>query len=155
MKKLFLLFGAIFAALAGMLFAPRSGRETRNKISAEIKKGGNGLNLMKEDAQRIGKDIAATVKEIGQNAEVKKIVQRGRKKVKNIYQKGKKEVREVLEEGKKIMEAELEKGKKTFDKITDHAYSFGVKESQKLKGAIKKKLPALKKRFKSGGKRKK
>lgn len=140
MRKLFLLVGAAFGTLAGFLFAPRSGKETRNKISEDIKKGGKGLDLIKNDAKKIGKDIADTVKEISENEDVKKIVKKGKKQAEEIYKKGKKELETALKEGKKKINTEIKKGKKKLEKITEDAYSFGMKESKKLKKQPAKKV---------------
>lgn len=139
MKKLLLLIGAIFGTVAAFLFAPRSGKDTRNKLMDEIKKGGMGMDLLREDAKKVGKDFVETVKEIGENDEVKKLIKKGKKSAKDLYKRGKKEVQIVIKEGKKKVEEELGKGKKTIDRLTDKAYSFGVKENAKLKKSASKK----------------
>lgn len=128
MRKLGLIVGAIIGTVAGVLFAPRSGKNLRKRIKEDLDKGGSGLNPLKEDAKIVGKDIAETFNEVKESASVKKAVNEGKKKV-----------------NKAIKDAE-----KSVKKAAKDAVKYGKKEAEKLKkkvsGGAKKKKAAPKKK---------
>ncbi|MDR3307185.1 MAG: YtxH domain-containing protein [Endomicrobium sp.] len=77
----FILGGLIGAAL-GILYAPKSGKETRR------------------DIKRFSEDVADTVKDLGED-----LTEKGRK----IYEEGKDKINEVFEAGKKAFEGHIRK----------------------------------------------
>ncbi|MDR2645396.1 MAG: YtxH domain-containing protein [Endomicrobium sp.] len=77
----FILGGLIGAAL-GVLYAPKSGKETRREI------------------KRFGEDVADKVKDLGED-----LTEKGRK----VYEDGKDKISEVFEAGKKAFEGYIRK----------------------------------------------
>ncbi|MDR3195446.1 MAG: YtxH domain-containing protein [Endomicrobium sp.] len=77
----FILGGLIGAAL-GVLYAPKSGKETRR------------------DMKRFSEDVADTVKDLGED-----LTEKGRK----VYEEGKDKINEVFEAGKKAFEGHIRK----------------------------------------------
>lgn len=77
-------FGLIFGTILGILFAPRKGKEFRERIQKDRKGGGVGLKPLKEDMVKMGKEIADVAKEVYESEPIQNLVETGRKKVKEI-----------------------------------------------------------------------
>lgn len=77
-------FGLVFGALFGVLFAPRKGKELRDKIKAERKKGKLGIAPLHDDLGHIGRELLAIAKDIYNSDAVQIIVEKGRKEVKKL-----------------------------------------------------------------------
>lgn len=78
------LFGLIFGAVFGVLFAPRKGKELREKMRADRKKGRLGIAPLGEDMQKLGQEIAAIAKELYESEPVSGIIERGRHELKKL-----------------------------------------------------------------------
>ena len=74
-----LLFGAVF----GVLFAPRTGKDLRSKIKADVKKGGLGVGPLKSDMKEVGGELAQIAKEIYKSEAVQDFVGTGKEKAKD------------------------------------------------------------------------
>lgn len=77
-------FGLLFGAIFGVLFAPRKGKELRDKIKAERKRGKFGIAPLHDDMRQLGRDIAQMAKEIYQSEAVSGVIEKGRKQFKSI-----------------------------------------------------------------------
>lgn len=58
-----ILFGLLSGALLGVLFAPDRGKKLREKFKQERKKGGTGLDTLKDSFMDLGNDIWETVED--------------------------------------------------------------------------------------------
>lgn len=82
--KLGWFLGLIFGTLFGVLFAPRKGKELREKIKAERKKGKLGIAPLHTDMMQLGQEIAELAKSIYYSESVSSIVEKGRTQIKKI-----------------------------------------------------------------------
>jgi gas vesicle protein len=78
------LAGLIFGALFGVLFAPEKGKDLRQRIRTDRKKGGLGLAPLKRDMQHLGKELAGIARDIYQSGQIKELIELGRGKMKNL-----------------------------------------------------------------------
>ena len=67
--------------ILGVLFAPRKGKEMREKLKAEVKKGGYGAETLKESFIGIGKEVGAAAEGIYEQPVVKKHINKSKKKL--------------------------------------------------------------------------
>jgi gas vesicle protein len=77
-----LFFGVVMGTLLGVLFAPRKGKDLRDKVSREIKGGGLGVKTLGNNFQAMGRDIADTAHEVYEKPEIKNNVKKGTKNIK-------------------------------------------------------------------------
>ncbi len=102
-KALKALFAGLLAGTAvGILFAPKKGADTRNKIRSEIKHGGTGFSAVKETLEGVGKDLSGSCKECVEDKRVKKYTKMAKDEAKKLVNK--------------IPKKTMNKAKKTFDK---------------------------------------
>ncbi|MCK9185950.1 YtxH domain-containing protein [Candidatus Gracilibacteria bacterium] len=106
-----LIAGLLAGTAVGILFAPKKGEETRNKIKSEIKRGGTGLSAVKETLEGVGKDIGGTCNECMEDERVKKYANMAKKEAKELINKN-------------VSKSTINKAKKTFNnakKFTQNA----------------------------------
>lgn len=121
-KGLKALFAGLLAGTAvGILFAPKKGAETRQKIKSEIKHGGTGLSAVKDTLEGVGKEISGTCKECAENESVKKYAGMAKKEAKELIDKN-------------ISKSTINKAKRTFGK----AKKFTKDAIHKVENAFKK-----------------
>lgn len=85
MGKLGWFLGLIFGTLFGVLFAPRKGKELRQRMKADRKKGGGlGLAPLKQDMKHLGQEIADIFRDLYDSEAVRDVVVKGRKKIKEL-----------------------------------------------------------------------
>lgn len=65
--KISLILGALAGATLGLLFAPTRGKEFRELIKKERKKGGSGFDSVKKHAQKIQEDMLGSIDELKKN----------------------------------------------------------------------------------------
>lgn len=82
--KLGWFLGLVFGALFGVLFAPRKGKELRDKMKADRKRGRLGIAPLSDDMMQLGQEIAQIAKDIYYSEHVSSIVEKGRKQMKKI-----------------------------------------------------------------------
>lgn len=76
--------GLVFGALVGVLFAPRKGKDLREKIKSDRKKGALGFAPLQDDFKTIGLEIADIAIDIYNSDAVSNLVETGRRNFKNI-----------------------------------------------------------------------
>lgn len=76
--------GIIFGAVFGVLFAPRKGKELRQMMRTERKKGKLGIAPLQGDLKKLGQEIVAMAKDLYASEAVQEIVVKGRKKLKSL-----------------------------------------------------------------------
>lgn len=76
--------GLVFGTLFGVLFAPRKGKELRQRMKADRKKGKLGIAPLHDDLKFLGHEIASIAKDIYQSEPVQDIVEKGRRQVKEL-----------------------------------------------------------------------
>lgn len=149
--KLGWFFGLIFGTLFGVMFAPRKGKDLRDKIKAERKKGKLGVAPLQDDLSNIGRELVALARDIYNSNAVQDIVEKGRHEVKKLSQDFVGEVHDFHHSRIKplqrevrskvdFVKAKIAEGKKTFKLAKKEARELNskVKSSAKIgKKAVK------------------
>lgn len=78
--------GLVFGTVFGVLFAPRKGKDLRQKMKADRKAGRLGIAPLHDDIKALGLELAEIAKDIYYSEQVSGIVEKGREKVKDISQ---------------------------------------------------------------------
>mgnify|MGYP001024831186 CR=1 FL=1 len=84
-KKTKFALGMALGTLFGLAFAPKKGKELREEIIADVKKGGDSSKILKKTAKDIGADISTTAKEVYQDPSVQKQIKHGKKEAKKVF----------------------------------------------------------------------
>ncbi len=104
-KFLYFLAGAGVGGAIALLFAPQSGRETRDDISRRTLEGREFLDSKVEESRKVVEDGGRRV-----GKEVTSLVDRGKGEVNDLVDKG----REALEKQKGQFSAAFEAGKEAY-----------------------------------------
>ena len=115
-KRSKLMFGIIMGAVLGLAFAPKKGKELREEIKSDLKKGGNASNILKKNATHMGQDMIETAKEIYETPEVQKHLSKGKKEAGKILHNVKEE---LVKKGEELGELAKEKFVETKNKIAE------------------------------------
>lgn len=98
-----LLFGGLIGALLGVLYAPKSGRETREELTH---KADEFISKAKEELEKNRKDYEAALDRIKKvSSSVKGRALKAEKKIGNLAASGKKEAQERKKKLQKALEA--------------------------------------------------
>lgn len=148
--KLGWFLGLVFGALFGVLFAPGKGKDLRNRMKAERKKGKLGIAPLQNDFKSLGKEVAAIAKDLYESDTVQSLVETGRKRlhemsddwVEDVHDFHTKRIvpftEEVLGEGKKTMRKADAEWKDLKGKVKT-SVKIGKKAAKDITGTIKKK----------------
>ncbi len=93
-----LIFGAIAGLTAGLLFAPKSGKDLRKEFSSEFKKGGYGEKTVSKNAKIVGEDVSKTAQEVYNLPEVQKGIKYTQKEADKLIKRIKKEMNKQSKE---------------------------------------------------------
>jgi len=123
-----LVAGVVAGTALGIFFSPKKGKELRKGIKSEVKKGGTGLDVLKDTVVEMGKDIGETCKECYEDLSDTEEFQEGKKKAteyakmakteatkaykKNVPLKTRRKVKKTVKKAK----ASVEKAKKQIKK---------------------------------------
>jgi gas vesicle protein len=128
-----LLFGVIVGTLFGVLFAPRKGKEVRDKLKKELKKGGLGTETLKENFVEMGQDVAKTAQEFYDQSPLKDEVQNRQKSVGSFVKKTKRKLNKAAPELKKMGDQYYQMGKEKLEKAYHQAESAVGEVVEKMK----------------------
>ena len=104
-KFLYFLVGMSVGGMCALLFAPKSGKETREELSKRAQEGREYLNRKVDEGRNYVEDRGRKV-----SGEVTAIVERGREEAVGLVQKGKKAVHQQKEQ----LTAAFEAGKEAY-----------------------------------------
>lgn len=100
-KKTKFALGLVAGAIFGLAFAPKKGKELREEIAGDIKKGGDSSKILKKTAKQIGDDVVSTAKEVYADPEVQKQIHHGKKEAVKTFNKIKKQAEGKVKEWQK------------------------------------------------------
>jgi gas vesicle protein len=130
-----LLFGAILGALFGLAFAPKKGSDLRKELKDEIKKGGYGEKTFQKNAKLMGEDVAATAKEVIDDPEVQKQIEKVKEEGAKALNSAKKNIESTGEEWMEIARDKLMEEKEAVEKqatkTVHHAFDTIKRKVQK------------------------
>lgn len=148
MGKLGWFLGLIFGTLFGVLFAPRKGKDLRQRMKVSRKRGGLGLAPLQDDMKYLGQEIVDIVRDLYDSEAVRDVVTKGRKKIKELSDDLVGEVADFHTTRIAPMER---KGEKTFKKAKKQFHSLkgkvksstriGKRAFNQVKRVFKKKSP--------------
>ena len=75
--------GLLSGTALGVLFAPNKGKDLRERIKADIKKGEYGYKPLLEDFKKMGNEVTETAKDVYTSDHVQKAIKKGKKTVQN------------------------------------------------------------------------
>lgn len=110
------LFGAIVGALFGLAFAPKKGSDLRKELKDEIKTGGHGEKTLQKNAKIIGEDVATTAKEVIDDPEVQKHIEKVKEEGAKVLNNAKKNIEATGEEWMEVARDKLMEEKATVEK---------------------------------------
>lgn len=110
------LFGAIVGALFGLAFAPKKGSDLRKELHDEIKKGGHGEKTLQKNAKIIGVDVANTAKEVVEDPEVQKQIEKVKEEGAKVLNTAKKNIEATGEEWMEVARDKLMEEKAVVEK---------------------------------------
>lgn len=110
------LFGAIIGALFGLAFAPKKGSELRKELHDEIKTGGHGEKTLQNNAKIIGEDVATTAKDVIEDPEVQKHIERVKEEGAKVLKTAKKNIEATGEEWMEVARDKLMEEKAVVEK---------------------------------------
>ncbi len=137
-KRSKFMFGIVMGALLGLAFAPKKGKELREEIKSDFKKGGNASKILQKNATQMGQDILETAKEVYDTPEVQKHLNKGKKEAAKILHTVKDE---ITKKGEELGEFAKEKFAETKHKIAE---DLGM-EGEKMEVQPKRSKPPAKK----------
>jgi len=155
MKSKSLLTGLIAGTAIGLFFAPKKGKQIRNGLKKDIKKGNYGLSFLKDIFVDMGKEMgdcytecvpeetAGKIKDKAESAkemfnEKKEVLKSKVDELKDSFMDKEEELEEKAKEG-------IEKAKKTFKKTEDKLEKKFKKTVKDVKKVAKTKMKDLKK----------
>ena len=104
-KFLYFLVGASIGSLFGILFAPKSGQETRDELIRRAQESGDYLNDKVDEAKNL---VETESRRVGH--EVTSLVDRSKEEAETLIEKGK----DVVQQQKKQFSAAFEAGKEAY-----------------------------------------
>lgn len=136
--------GVLIGAVFGVLFAPRKGKELRDRIKADRKKGKLGIAPLSDDFRSLGQEMAGLAKDIYHSDVVQDVVEVGRKKLNELSGDFVEDVHDFhkkkIEPLRKNFEEKVREGKETFKKANRELKDLRgkMKQSSKIsKKAVK------------------
>lgn len=152
MGKIGLFFGLIFGTIFGVLFAPRKGKDLRQRMKTDRKKGRFGVAPLQDDLKSLGQELAEIARDLYDSEMVHEIIVKGRKKVKELSDDFVGEAvdfhttripplaRDAMGEGEKTFKKA--KGEfKLFKSKVKKSASIGKRALKDMKSVMKKKNP--------------
>jgi len=76
--------GVVLGGIAGLLFAPKKGKELRKSIKKDIDEGNYGLHALKDAFVALGKDMGNFTNEVAKHEDVKEYLEKGKKATKDV-----------------------------------------------------------------------
>ncbi|MBT3865382.1 YtxH domain-containing protein [Candidatus Peregrinibacteria bacterium] len=76
--------GVVLGGIAGILFAPKKGKELRKNIKKDLDDGNYGLNVLKGAFVSMGKDVGNFTSEVAKHEDVKEYLEKGKKSAKDV-----------------------------------------------------------------------
>ena len=109
-KFLYFLVGASIGSVVALLFAPKSGRETRDEITRHAQDSREYLNRKAEKGRNFVEESRRQV-----SHEVTSMVDRGKEEVDALIDKGKEEVGGLIDKGKDVVQQQKEQFSAAFE----------------------------------------
>jgi len=137
--------GLLLGGLAGLLFAPKKGKDLRNSIKQDIEGGHYGLNALKSAFTAMGKDMGNFTSEVTKNKDVKEYLEKGKKAAKDVRDRATLWLEanygiteQDIEDVKKHLKARGKKAGAKVNKIIKKAQKTAKKATTKAKRKLKK-----------------
>lgn len=92
------MIGILTGTALGVLFAPRKGRETRDRIQKARKSGGFGHEPLFADIKKLGEEIGAVTKGAYKHSELPSLIRTWRKKLQELSEEFVEDVEDFHEE---------------------------------------------------------
>lgn len=135
-----LLAGLLLGGLAGLVFAPKKGKDLRASIKKDIEDGNYGLAALKNAFVAMGKDMSDFTNKVSKNKDVKEYLEKGKKTAKDVKERAtlwleanygitEKDIEDV----KKTLKLKGRKAKAKVNKIIKKAQKTAKKTKRKLK----------------------
>jgi gas vesicle protein len=116
-----LLLGIVTGTVLGILFAPKKGKELREEIKKERKKGGVGFDTIKEGFISMGQEMAGSAKTVYEMEEVQRGLDKAKDFASGLIEEGKQKVEKVA---KKASKKVVKKAKKVAKEASKKATKF-------------------------------
>jgi gas vesicle protein len=129
-----LITGVLVGGVAGLLFAPKKGKELRKSIKKDFEDGNYGLGALKDSFVAMGKDMGDFTGEVAKHKDVKEYLEKGKKAAKDVQDRA----TLWLEANYGITEDDLTEAKAQIKSKTKKAKSEVKKVVKKAEKAAKK-----------------
>lgn len=123
-----LLLGIVTGTVLGILFAPKKGKELREEIKKERKKGGVGFDTIKEGFISMGQEMAGSAKTVYEMEEVQRGLDKAKDFASGLIEEGKQKVEKVAKKASKKI---VKKAKKVAKDASKKATKFTKKRIAK------------------------
>lgn len=114
-KILYLMAGTGIGAAFGILFAPRSGQETRQTLTSQAQRGVDLVSEKVEQGKKFLQEKAAGEGMAGDKATIRNVAERG----KQVYERGKQALNESVESVRNRINESVEAGKQEYQMQRD------------------------------------